>query len=131
MRIAPALFLLAAALAIPEAARADVAPPNTSDCQSKKVGDVCKTDDGTMGTCVGQTCTRVLPGSDGGSTSYPCNVCTPMGGDAGADGGPPPSSGGSSSSGCSVGRVASGGAAPVALFGAIAFALARARRRRR
>jgi hypothetical protein len=39
-------------------ALADVPPADSQGCQSKSVGDSCKRDDGSAGTCVTSTCSR-------------------------------------------------------------------------
>lgn len=61
---------------------ADVAPPNTSDCRTKKEGDSCQTDDKLTGSCQKQTCQR-LDYSDGtppSTVNYDCLVCKAGGG---------------------------------------------------
>lgn len=130
----PALLTLFVGLAVtlaPPSARADVPPPNSSGCTSKKAGDGCTRDDGAPGTCAASTCSRINYDCDGGkspcgSVSYDCLTCGPVGasGDGGAaDGG---SGGTTSSSSCTH---APGGAAPgifaVSLAALAALVLAR------
>ncbi len=59
---------------------ADVPPPDTVDCSSKKVGDTCKDDKGSAGTCVSNKCSRINYACDGGkspcgSVEYDCAKC--------------------------------------------------------
>jgi hypothetical protein len=142
-------------------ARGDVPPPNLSQCDGKRVGTSCVTDNGKDGACQTSSCSRhslappppVVPSSDGGVTltdtsprfvftEYACNVCMPKGEavasvEAGAV--PPDASASLSpppvkpSSGCSVGRdaSASGPVSPVFLLVAFFFLSARSRRARR
>jgi len=65
------------ALTLAPAVRADVAPPNSSQCATKSAGDACTTDDGKSGTCVKSTCSK-LDYSDGTPPfprSYDCLLC--------------------------------------------------------
>lgn len=50
-------------------ARADIPPENSQGCQSAKVGDACKDDDGHAGACVKSTCGRARGGD------YECLLC--------------------------------------------------------
>jgi hypothetical protein len=121
----PALVALALALA-PGAARADVPPPNSSGCTSKKAGDSCTRDDGAQGTCATSTCSRINYDCDGGkspcgSVSYECVTCGPVG--ASGDGG---SGGTTSSSSCAASpRGAAPGIFAVSLAVLAALVLAR------
>ncbi|MFO0639905.1 MAG: hypothetical protein U0183_11885 [Polyangiaceae bacterium] len=127
---APAFVALALALS-PAEARADVPPPNTSGCSTKKAGDGCSRDDGAPGTCATSTCSRINYDCDGGkspcgSVSYDCLLCGPGGGsgDGGtADGG---SGGTTSSSSCAASpRRAAPGVFAVSLAVLAALVLAR------
>ncbi|MBK8215246.1 MAG: hypothetical protein IPK71_16020 [Myxococcales bacterium] len=127
---APALVALALALS-PSDARADVPPPNSSGCTTKKAGDGCTRDDGAQGTCATSTCSRINYDCDGGKTpcgqvSYDCLTCGAGGasGDGGAaDGG---SGGSTSSSSCAASpRGAAPGVFAVSLAVLAALVLAR------
>lgn len=70
-----AAFSLAAALVAP-LARADVPPPNSSQCGTKKAGEACTTDDGKSGACKVSTCSRLdYSQTPPGSASYECTLC--------------------------------------------------------
>jgi MYXO-CTERM domain-containing protein len=58
-------------------ARADVAPPDSTECTNKAAGDACTDDAMKVGACQSQTCTGLSYGGDAGptSTSYPCLIC--------------------------------------------------------
>ncbi len=107
LRSATAAFLLAAVVGLaPTVARADVPPQDA--CNSTDVGNACNNagpQGNQAGVCANTTCTKYLPGSDGGTTTYACTLCLPPGdgGSAGAtgDGGAKKSSG-SDGGGCSV-----------------------------
>lgn len=127
---APALVALALALS-PSDARADVPPPNSSGCTTKKAGEACTRDDGAQGTCATSTCSRINYDCDGGkspcgSVSYDCLTCGAGGasGDGGAaDGG---SGGSTSSSSCAASpRGAAPGVFAVSLAVLAALVLAR------
>lgn len=106
-------------------ARADVPPPDL--CTSP--GQPCQNagaQNNQGGTCMATTCTKTVPGADGGTTTmtYDCNVCRMT------DGG---TTGGGSSSGCaiaSVGSVPSVGG-PAVVLAVLGLALGRRRRRTR
>ena len=126
---APALVALALALS-PSDARADVPPPNTSGCSTKKAGEACTRDDGAQGTCATSTCSRINYDCDGGkspcgSVSYDCVLCGPAGGSG--DGGAADAGESTATPSCSV---SSGGGAPglVAAAMAVLAALVLARR---
>jgi hypothetical protein len=84
MRMFPPCFIvavIAGTLLRTSMAMADVPPPDTMDCSSKKVGDACKDDKGTAGTCVSNKCSRINYACDGGpspcgSVEYDCAKCT-------------------------------------------------------
>lgn len=89
---------------------ADVAPPNTSDCRTKKEGDSCQTDDKQTGSCQKSTCQR-LDYSDGtppSTVSYECLICKPGGSSteptetADKSSGETPDKASSKSSGCMI-----------------------------
>lgn len=126
---APALVALALALS-PSDARADVPPPNSSGCTTKKAGEACTRDDGAQGTCATSTCSRINYDCDGGkspcgSVSYDCVLCGPAGGSG--DGGAADAGESTATPSCSV---SSGGGAPgmVAATMAVLAALVLARR---
>jgi hypothetical protein len=113
MRASLSLFVLAAGLTFASAARADLAPPNSSQCQTKKAGDACTTDDSKSGSCVASKCSK-LDYSDGtppSTVQYDCLLCVAGGGadsgpaDGGADSGTVPQDGGGGG-GCSFASVA-------------------------
>lgn len=86
-------FLIAALLAVPATALADVPPPDS--CLT--AGDACDNappDYQTAGTCTESTCTKATPD---GSTEYPCLLC--IAGSAGSGGSSGSGAGGSSGSG--------------------------------
>lgn len=104
--LAPAFLIAAAVGLVSGLARADVPPIDA--CNSTDVGKTCNNagQQGTQaGVCTTTTCTKYLPGTDGGTTTYACTLCLPPGdgGSAGAtgDGGAKKSSG-SDGGGCSV-----------------------------
>ena len=107
--------------------RADVAPPDS--CTSP--GQPCQnagSQYNQAGTCVATTCTKSVPGPDGGLTpmSYACNLCRlPDGGTSSTGAGGSGAQKSSSGSGCSV---AGSGGVPGALA-LLALALGRGRRR--
>jgi MYXO-CTERM domain-containing protein len=128
--LATATALALAMLVAAPLAHADVAPPNTADCQTKQLGAACKLDDGSMGLCAAMTCNRPLP--DGGTQSNPCNVCQ-HGADGGTvDGGTTTTTTTTtSSSNCSVASRAGSAGSALALFGLALGAAALLGRRRR
>jgi hypothetical protein len=69
--------VLCCVLCLAATARADIPPPNSADCATKAVGDRCKKDDGTMGTCESSTCSRndYSQGIPPKSVSYECKKC--------------------------------------------------------
>jgi hypothetical protein len=77
-----ALSLASSLVLVSAAARADIPPPNSSDCSSKKAGDACTDDDHKAGTCTNATRTRPNLGMrlDGGgyaTVEIPYLQCTP------------------------------------------------------
>jgi hypothetical protein len=77
MKTLLSLGFLASTLFLASAASADVPPPNEAQCQTKKVGDSCTTDDGKSGACATSTCTRLdySQGSPPGTEEYECKLC--------------------------------------------------------
>jgi len=72
------LLLLTLAL-FASSARADVPPPNTTGCSTKKAGDACDTDDSKKGACKEATCSRLdySQGTPPRSIEVPCLKCEP------------------------------------------------------
>ncbi len=56
------------------AARADIPPPNSSQCRDQQGGAACELEGGGAGVCEVQTCARALPG---GVSEYDCTICVP------------------------------------------------------
>jgi MYXO-CTERM domain-containing protein len=100
-------------------ARADVAPPDSTECTNKVAGDACTDDDMKVGACVSQTCTGLSYGGDAGpmGTSYACLICV-----AGAA----PIS---SSGGCSLPAAPAGDGSWMVAVAALVLPLLRRRRR--
>jgi MYXO-CTERM domain-containing protein len=72
-------------------ARADVPPPNACTAPGQPCDNAFSGPTPTAGICTPSTCTRTVPGPDGGlmSMSYDCNLCKQIGaGGAGGGGGP-------------------------------------------
>jgi hypothetical protein len=125
-------------------ARADIPPPNSSQCRSKNAGDVCKTDDGKSGACAPSKCAHRTVSPDGGLVfeQVDCLECAPAdGAKAAASGGtsgvgaPAPTNSAAPSSGksgCAVGPVGSSelGSALALIGVAVACGLRRSRRAR-
>ncbi len=73
------MVLLFASLALPWPARADAPPPlENIVCDGKKVGDICEAE-GTRGTCIADTCSRLdySQGTPPTSVHYDCLRCQP------------------------------------------------------
>lgn len=104
------LCLLAffAGMAMPALALADVPPPNACNGDA---GSACNTAGPSYnqpGICTQSTCQKALPGPDGGSMTYPCNLCElPDGG--GSGGSSAGGSGGSGTGGTATGGSGTGG----------------------
>jgi hypothetical protein len=128
-------FAFSLVLGLAGAARADVPPPNSTECDTKKPGDACTDDSGKAGACTSSTCTKLdySHGTPPTTVSYPCTLCVAGGtADSGSGGDAGSTSGGSSSggkSGCSMAPpvVGTNGAAG---WGVAAFAMSLRRRRR-
>ena len=60
---------------------ADIPPSDVSGCNDKKVGDSCKRDDGSSGTCAKETCSRndYSNGPPPKSVQYECVRCSASG----------------------------------------------------
>ena len=71
------LFVVIAVTMTTSVALADIPPPNTSGCRSKKAGDACQTDSKQDGICKTHKCSRINYTPDGprGSVSYDCLKC--------------------------------------------------------
>lgn len=102
------LFAFALVLGTAGAARADVPPPNSTECQAKKAGDACLDDSMKDGVCAQSTCSKLdySHGTPPSSVTYACLICTATDGGTGTDAG---SSGGTSSGGCAMANGAAGG----------------------
>jgi len=73
MKLAASVYA-ALMLFVAPSIRADIPPPNSSQCGDKKGGDACTLEQGGDGVCEEQTCARALPG---GTSEYPCTICVP------------------------------------------------------
>ena len=103
-------------------ANADVPPPDLCTSPGQPCQNAGPQYD-SPGTCAATTCTKQVPGPDGGmmSMTYDCNLCTAGGGDGGSH----PSSG---SSGCALAPTGSDGAAAAVLVMAMLVLAARRRK---
>jgi MYXO-CTERM domain-containing protein len=79
MKHAFALSALALGLVLGSvgAARADVPPPNATQCNGKNPGDACTDDTGNRAVCKESTCSRLVNGGGGPPTSVSttCTLC--------------------------------------------------------
>jgi hypothetical protein len=72
----PAVLAFAVTLASP--VRADIPPPNTSQCREAKEGDACETDDAKKGACATRKCSRYVAlrgGTVPPESLHDCLVC--------------------------------------------------------
>jgi len=113
-------------------ARADVAPPDLCTSPGQPCQNAGPQYD-SAGTCVATTCTKQVPGPDGGRMpmTYDCNLCTANGG---AGGGGAGGAGGSTSnpssgsSGCALAPTGSDGAGAAVLLMGLVVVTARRRK---
>jgi MYXO-CTERM domain-containing protein len=103
------------------AARADLAPPNSTECDGKNAGDACTDDTMAVGACAEMTCSELdySHGSPPSTKQVPCLLC--VAGNAPVDS--------SKNSSCALAVPSGPGALAVAAL-AIPFVLRRRRRAR-
>lgn len=101
-------------------ARADLPPPNSSDCTNKKAGDSCVDDAMKPGACVSSTCTELdySHGTPPTTTEVACLLCDTTAAP-------------SSSSGCALSAPSAGDAPWWAAAVALSFLVRRRARRSR
>ncbi|MBK9261765.1 MAG: hypothetical protein IPM54_18435 [Polyangiaceae bacterium] len=119
-----------ASVATTSVAFADVPPPDTYGCNMKAAGDACEKDDGSAGTCVTSTCTKLdySDGSPPGTIEYDCLICTTSASSSSGSGSSTSSSSGGSSEdegGCSVRNGGMAGAVGAWTLGAAVLLLSR------
>jgi hypothetical protein len=58
-------------------ARADLTPPNSTECSNLNAGDACTDDSMHVGACTEMTCSELdyADGSPAGSRQVPCLIC--------------------------------------------------------
>jgi hypothetical protein len=105
-------------LAVAGTARADVPPPNSTECTSLQPGDACMTDSSQPGICTSSTCSKLdySDGSPPGTVTYACVLCDPTDGGSGSSSG---SGTGSGSSSSGSGSTPSGGGCSLVGTGAL------------
>jgi uncharacterized protein (TIGR03382 family) len=77
MKMTVTFVCVALLLADAGLARADVPPPNSSDCATKRLGDACSLDDKSAGTCAAAKCSRLNYSCDASaeaSAGGPCGT---------------------------------------------------------